>query len=99
MGVKDLWKLVDGVQETVPFTALRDQRLAVDLAIWIVEASGVEEMKGRVTRPHLRYPHYFEMCSLEPLIVSLVCSKRTRNIQTNSKVICKAFVFSSELSI
>jgi flap endonuclease GEN len=54
MGVTELWKILSPAQRHVPLEELRGQTLAVDLSIWVVEAEGVAQMKGRVVRPYLR---------------------------------------------
>ena len=67
MGVTDLWKILAPAQRHVPLEELRGQTLAVDLSIWVVEAEGVMQMKGRVVRPYLRYANapYTCICRLQ----------------------------------
>ena len=55
MGVKDLWKVLEPVQQQVVVSSLRGQTLAVDLSLWVCEAEGVTEMKGKVNQPYLRW--------------------------------------------
>ena len=54
MGVKDLWKVLDPVRESVDVHELHGKTLAVDLSAWVCEAECVAEMKGRVVKPYLR---------------------------------------------
>jgi len=53
MGVSHLWDILETVKVGKALDALRNQRLAVDLAFWICEAESLAKMRG-ISKPYLR---------------------------------------------
>ena len=56
MGIKTLWKLLDGqnIGEEGHSSDLKDCRLAVDLSGWIVASQLVSAVNRKIRKPHLR---------------------------------------------
>eukprot|EP00057_Strongylocentrotus_purpuratus_P012879 XP_011667353.1 PREDICTED: uncharacterized protein LOC589174 [Strongylocentrotus purpuratus] len=56
MGVQNLWQILAPVKSEESIESLKGKKIAVDLAIWLVESqvTGMKMMQGRVSKPHLR---------------------------------------------
>ena len=53
MGVKSLWTVLSGVGELTDIRQLQGQRVAVDLAGWIVQSKTCQAMTKHVNNPHI----------------------------------------------
>ncbi|XP_019643912.1 PREDICTED: flap endonuclease GEN homolog 1-like [Branchiostoma belcheri] len=71
MGVQQLWTILAPVKTHCPLEALQGQTLAVDLSMWVCEATAMKAMTGVVTRPHLRNL-FFRVSHLTRMGVSLI---------------------------
>ncbi|XP_078693803.1 uncharacterized protein LOC144923303 [Branchiostoma floridae x Branchiostoma belcheri] len=71
MGVQQLWTILAPVKTHCPLECLQGQTLAVDLSMWVCEATAMKAMTGVVTRPHLRNL-FFRVSHLTRMGVSLI---------------------------
>ncbi|XP_035692480.1 uncharacterized protein LOC118426956 [Branchiostoma floridae] len=71
MGVQQLWTILAPVKTHCALESLQGKTLAVDLSMWVCEASGVKAMTGAVTRPHLRNL-FFRVSHLTKMGVGLI---------------------------
>ena len=66
MGVKSLWTVLSGVGELTDIRQLQGQRVAVDLAGWIVQSKTCQAMTKHVNNPHIR-TLFFRAAALQAL--------------------------------
>ncbi|CAH1245003.1 GEN1 [Branchiostoma lanceolatum] len=71
MGVQHLWTILAPVKTHCPLESLQGKTLAVDLSMWVCEASAVKAMTGAVTKPHLRNL-FFRVSHLTKMGISLI---------------------------
>ncbi|XP_078612991.1 uncharacterized protein LOC144882829 [Branchiostoma floridae x Branchiostoma japonicum] len=71
MGVQQLWTILAPVKTHCALESLQGKTLAVDLSMWVCEASGVKAMTGAITRPHLRNL-FFRVCHLTKMGIGLI---------------------------
>ncbi|XP_066267652.1 uncharacterized protein [Branchiostoma lanceolatum] len=71
MGVHHLWTILAPVKTHCPLESLQGKTLAVDLSMWVCEASAVKAMTGAVTKPHLRNL-FFRVSHLTKMGISLI---------------------------
>ena len=54
MGIKTLWPIIDCCGEKLDLRSYKGQKVAIDLAGWVVQNNQVRGMNGKVAKPHLR---------------------------------------------